>query len=78
MNNIDMIEVKSGNIRAFGYDEGHEVLYVSFLSGPTYRYKRVPKAVYNDLITAKEQKRSIGSAFMALVNGKFEHQKVLG
>lgn len=78
MTAIQMIDVQSGNLKAIGYDEGREVLYVSFVSGPTYRYKCVPKSVYNDLLAAHNEHKSVGSLFMGVVNGKFEHQKVWG
>lgn len=78
MTAIQMTDVQSSNIRRIGYDEGNETLYVTFNNGATYRYKCVPKGLYNDLIALHKQQRSVGESFMAQVNGKFEYEKVWG
>lgn len=73
---IEMQDVQSRNIRALGYDEGQQVLFVRFVSGPTYCYKGVPKTVYNALIEAHEQHGSVGATFLDTVNGRYEHQRM--
>ncbi len=75
---IHMIDVQSTNLKKIGYDEGKELLYVTFCGGSTYRYKCVPKDVYNALIAIHEQQESVGQAFMAQVNGQFEYERVWG
>lgn len=59
-----MTEVRSSNIKAVGYDETTNELYIEFVhrdkfghanrntDGDVYRYYKVPKAVYTRLMSA--------------------------
>lgn len=49
---MDMHRVESSNIMAVGYDEGEQALVVEFRGGSRYRYGRVPKAVFEELMAA--------------------------
>jgi hypothetical protein len=47
-----MGRVNSSVIRNIEYDADAQVLYVTFVSGKTYAYDRVPADVYDDLDAA--------------------------
>jgi hypothetical protein len=77
--------VTSSNIKAVGYDDAAEKLYIEFVSGGVYRYRRAlpideatleypgfPKPVYYALLAA----RSAGKFFLAEIKGKYEFEKV--
>jgi hypothetical protein len=49
---MELIKVDSSMIYAFGYDEEQQVLEVVFKRSGTYRYRDVPKAVYEGLLSA--------------------------
>lgn len=76
-------KVESSSLKSIGYDSDEEVLEVEFRAGSVYRYKKVPKSIYDDLIA--EQKRvangdntaSVGQVFVYKVRDKaFEYEKV--
>jgi hypothetical protein len=50
-----MPEVASSVIRSVEYDEGDQALYITFTSGLTYRYERVPEIEYDALLGAKSK-----------------------
>ncbi len=72
-----MHPVQSRNIRAIGYDEENELLYITFNAGFTYQYEKVGQGAYNSLLEAARDGRSVGKVFWAAINGQFEH-KVIG
>lgn len=49
---MELVSVDSSMIQAVGYDSTSEELEVLFNSGKTYRYKGVPRTVYEELLTA--------------------------
>lgn len=49
---MEMIYVESSNLRAVGYDETQQILYVEFKHGGTYRYLGVDKSIYDGLLRA--------------------------
>ena len=63
-------EVVSSNIRAVGY-EGNDLI-VEYLSGTKYKYKAVPKDLYETLLTAESKGRFVNNN----IKGKFEYEKV--
>ena len=52
---MDLHTVESEMVHAAGYDEAERELEVVFTSGRTYRYKRVPRKVYRELMAAKSK-----------------------
>ena len=69
---MEMITVKSSNLKAVGYDEMGGNLHVEFQTGTFYVYRQVPKELYTRLLKAP----SIGSFFMKNVMGAFKCQKM--
>jgi hypothetical protein len=49
---VTMINVASSNVESIGYDLRNSILYVRFLSGAKYGYRRVPKGTFEDMIRA--------------------------
>ena len=49
---MELINVDSSMISALGYDEQEQVLEVVFKPGGVYRYRDVPKEVYQELLDA--------------------------
>lgn len=52
---MDLIKVDSSMIYAFGYDEKQQVLEVVFKRTGVYRYRGVPKDVYEGLLKASSK-----------------------
>ena len=63
-------EVVSSNIRKAGYD-GNDLL-VEYYSGVQYRYKNVPKELYEKFLEADSKGRFMNSE----IKGKFEYERV--
>ncbi len=62
------VVVNSSAIFAVGYDPRTKILEIEFKSGQLYRYKEVPRAVYDDLKKAD----SIGAYVNANIRDKFD------
>ncbi len=62
--------VKSSNIKGARYVDGD--MDIQFTNDAIYRYKDVPKEVFDELLKAE----SVGKFFYSKVKGKFEHEKV--
>lgn len=68
---IIMNAVESSNVNKVGYDETAQILQVEFKNGGVYRYKAVPKDMYDAMLTAP----SIGSFIAKCIKGYFESEK---
>jgi hypothetical protein len=62
--------VTSTNIQSIGYEDTD--LEVTFKGGSTYRYSKVPKSVYDELMSAE----SIGSYFAKNIKNNYTYIKV--
>lgn len=67
---MELREVLSSNIRKVGYDEGN--LIVEYLSGTKYRYKKVPREVYEAMLESDSKGRFMNNS----IKGKFEYEKI--
>jgi hypothetical protein len=52
---MELIKVDSSMIYAFGYDEQQQVLEVVFKRTGVYRYRDVPKQIYEGLLEANSK-----------------------
>ena len=52
---MELIKVDSSMIYAFGYDEEQQVLEVVYKRNGVYRYRDVPKQVYEGLLNASSK-----------------------
>lgn len=69
---VVLTKVQSTNIEAYGYDDQTSTLYISFHGGRVYRYKDVPKLVWESI----QKVTSKGSFFREWIDGNFEYEKV--
>ena len=67
---MELREVLSSNIRKVGYDEGD--LIVEYLSGTKYRYKKVPREIYEAMLESDSKGRFMNNS----IKGKFEYEKI--
>ena len=65
-------EVKSSVIHSAGYDDDREVLEVKFRTGRVYRYKQVPRRVFEEFLTAD----SAGKYFNEQIRTNYEGELV--
>jgi hypothetical protein len=45
--------MQSSNIKAAGYDPARQELFIEFMTGPTYRYDKVPEILWKGLLAAE-------------------------
>ena len=64
---MELTKVESSNINSVGYD--NEDLLVKYNSGTVYRYKKVPKNIYEEFIKAESKGRYMNSN----IKGKYEY-----
>lgn len=56
---MELKKVKSSNIDSVGYE--NENLYIQYQSGAIYKYKNVPKVIYESLIDSDSKGRFMNS-----------------
>ena len=56
---MELKKVKSSNIESVGYE--NENLYIQYQSGTIYKYKNVPKVIYESLIDSDSKGRFMNS-----------------
>jgi len=54
---MEMIRVTSSAINAVGYDAGTMQMQIRFIQGHTYTFCRVPKSVFDGLLSAGSKGR---------------------
>lgn len=64
---MEMISVKSSNVRSIGYDEAEKLLRVNFVSGKIYKYENVSKEVHAELMSSS----SVGKYLNSKIVGKY-------
>jgi len=65
--------VVSSVVRSIGYDDGHALLEVEFVSGRVYRYHLVPRRTWSGLLGAASK----GRYFDAHIREKFPTTRML-
>lgn len=70
---IQLIQLKSSNLKAAGHDPSSNTLAVQFTSGTVYHYKDVPADVASKLMQAE----SAGSFFAKNIRGQYPHEAVV-
>jgi len=63
---------KSKHVRDLKYDEERQELQITFHNQAVYRYPKVPREVYQQVLNAP----SLGEAFHALVRNQYQGKKV--
>jgi len=69
---MDRESVNSSNLKSVGYDEATQILEIEFNTRKIYQYHRVPKEVYNGLMTSP----SHGQYFHRFIKDKFYTTKI--
>jgi hypothetical protein len=69
---IERTPVDSTNLASVGYDAAARVLEIEFHSGGVYRYREVPRAVFDALLAAESK----GRYFLEHIRGKFAFDRV--
>ncbi|MEA3187773.1 MAG: hypothetical protein QOD99_1603 [Chthoniobacter sp.] len=69
---IKLIRVESEAINRIGYHHKTKTLQIQFHSGDTYRYGKVPVALYNELLAAESK----GRYFREHIRGRFDYWKI--
>lgn len=64
--------VSSSNIESIGYDEATSVLEIEFHNGSIYQYFKVPRDIYDELMSAN----SHGKFFFENIKNSFSFQKI--
>lgn len=73
MNDVQMDDVRSSNIRKVGYDFNKNELHVQFRNGSVYVYSEVPPQTHRDLIAAD----SVGGYLNNHIKDKFTYVKII-
>jgi len=68
---MQLIPVKSSNLKAAGHDNG--IMRVQFSNGTEYDYKGVSAEVFNNML----QSKSVGKFFNTNIKSKFIGAKVV-
>lgn len=66
---MELREVESSNISKIGYDT--DALIVEYKSGARYKYEGVPKALYEEFLTADSKGRFMNSN----IKGKYTYER---
>lgn len=69
---MDRQPVKSGMLKAIGYDAAKQVLSVEFADGGIYEYSGVPPEVHEKMLASD----SIGKFFASGVRDQFKSKKI--
>lgn len=66
------VQVRSSNVDQVHYDLERQELHVRFLGGGHYKYKEVPRSIYDQMLAAE----SVGGFMNQNVRGIFPHERV--
>ena len=66
-----LLKTSSNVIRSFDYEESTQTLRVEFYNGSVYKYRDVPKKIYQELESAP----SVGQYFNAHIREKYGHDR---
>jgi len=64
--------VKSNAITSMGYDDRTHVLEIEYKNGTVYRYKEVPRTVWDELKRIDSSGGSIGAYVNANIRDKYD------
>lgn len=68
---MKLVEVKSSNVRSFGYQD--KKLFVMFSNGSIYAYDNVPEELYHEALSADSK----GKFLREKIYNKFTYMKIL-
>lgn len=68
---MNMIPVTSSTIKSVGYQD--DDLYIEYQSGQTYKYSKVPRTLYENLLQAESKGKYLNTE----IKNKFIYEKIL-
>lgn len=66
----------SSNVRSISYNKNRKYLVIEFTKGDIYRYKNVPRSVFDKLRQAHKSGQSVGKKVWDIVRGKYKDEKI--
>jgi hypothetical protein len=69
---MEMVAVKSSNVKSVGYDSSSKILVIEFFGGGVYQYFEVPADVHADFMEAPSK----GKFFSQHIKNYFKYAKV--
>lgn len=69
---VERTPVESRSLASVGYDAKARVLVVEFRDGALYRYRDVPREVFDGLMRAASK----GRFFLERIRGKYDYERV--
>lgn len=69
---LDRTPVESSSLASVGYDAGERLLELEFKNGGVYRYREVPREIFDGLMAANSK----GHYFLEKIRGKFDYERV--
>ncbi len=69
---MEMINVKSSNIRSVGYSIDEKILKVVFVNGGVYKYNNVDNEIFEKLLSSP----SIGKYFNSVIAKNYGYIKI--
>ena len=70
---MNMINVQSSRIKAYGYDPATQELVIDFHRGAKHAFKNVPP----ETVEAMAKSESIGRFFGQVIQGQFQSQRIM-
>lgn len=64
--------VKSSAITSFGYEERSRILEIEFKNGSVYRYREVPRQIWEELKRIDSSGASLGAYINANIRDKYD------
>ena len=69
---LERTALDSSSIASAGYDAAARVLEVEFKNGGLYRYRDVPREIFEGLLSAASK----GRFFLERIRGKYDYERV--
>lgn len=70
---MERMRVKSGSIRAIGYDESEQILEIELRHGGIYQYFGVSKKIYDGLMRSPP---AYGTYHARYIKNRYRHKKI--
>ena len=70
---MERMRIKSGTLRAIGYDGTEQILEIEFNHGGIYRYYGVSKKIYDGLMNSQS---SYGQYHDRYIKNRYRHEKI--
>jgi hypothetical protein len=72
MDDFELVQVSSANIKAVGYDSINKTLRIKFTASEIYDYYNVPESVYGGLMAAESK----GRYYLSNISKCYGHSRI--